>query len=64
MSDASMATSVPGADGDPEVGLDEGGGVVDAVADHGDHPALALQAGDLGRLGAGEDAREERSMPT
>ena len=33
-----------GADGQPEVGLRERGGVVDAVADHRDDPPLGLQA--------------------
>ena len=35
-----------GAHGDAEVGLGEGGGVVDAVADHGDDLAVGLQAAD------------------
>ena len=35
-----------GAHGDPEVGLGEGGGVVDAVADHGDDVAVGLEASD------------------
>ena len=38
-----------GAHGDAEVGLGEGGGVVDAVADHGDDLALGLQAADRRR---------------
>ena len=33
-----------GADGDAEVGLGEGGGVVDAVADHGDPGSVVLEA--------------------
>src|SRR6266536_2094470 len=44
---------VDGDDGDAEVGLGEGGGVVDAVADHGDLAAGGLQLGDLGGLVAG-----------
>ena len=35
-----------GAHGDAEVGLGEGGGVVDAVADHGDDLAFGLEAPD------------------
>ena len=42
------------ADGDAEVGLGERGGVVDAVADHGDGVALGLEALDLGDLVAGQ----------
>ena len=38
-----------GADGDADVGLGQGGGVVDAVADHGDLSALGLQLFDLAR---------------
>ena len=30
----------------PEIGLGEGGGIVDAVADHGDHSAFTLQTCD------------------
>ena len=48
-----------GADGDAEVGLDQGGGVVDAVADHGHHPALLLEAADGGDLVGGEDLGED-----
>ena len=48
-----------GAHRDPEVGLRERGGVVDAVADHRDDPAVALQPlddGDLvGREHLGDD---------
>ena len=49
-----MATSVPAPMAMPEVGLGEGGGVVDAVADHRHPPALVLQLGDLGGLVAGQ----------
>src|SRR6266511_4857591 len=47
-----------GADGDAEVGLREGGGVVDAVPDHGDPAPGRLQLGDLGGLVAGKDLRD------
>ena len=40
---ASIATSVPVPMREPEVGLGQRGGVVDAVADHRDDPALGLQ---------------------
>ena len=40
----SMATSVPDAHGDADVGGGEGGGVVDAVAGHRDDSALAAEA--------------------
>ena len=53
-SEASMATSVPVPDGEPEVGLGEGWGVVDAVAHHGHHLARLLEAPDLGRLAVGQ----------
>jgi hypothetical protein len=54
-----MATSVPGADGDAEIGLGQGGCVVDPVADHGDLSAAGLQLGDLGGLVAGEDLGDD-----
>ena len=48
-----------GAHGDPEVGLGEGGGVVDAVADHGDDVAVGLEAPDDLDLVAGEDLGDD-----
>ena len=54
-----MATSVPGADGDPEVGLGKRGGVVDAVADHRHPAARVLQRGDLGGLVAGQHVGDD-----
>src|SRR5205807_2761907 len=48
-----------GADGDAEVGLDEGRGVVDAVAHHGHDPALLLKVADGGHLVGGEHLGED-----
>ncbi|KAI3481410.1 hypothetical protein L1887_56237 [Cichorium endivia] len=48
-----------GTHGDTNVGLLERGRVVDAVAGHGDHEALALEQVDELRLVRGLDAREE-----
>ena len=40
-----------GAHGDAEIGLGQRGGIIDPVADYGDHPALGSQvAHDLGLL--------------
>jgi hypothetical protein len=47
-----------GADGDADIGLGQGGRVVDAVADHRHRRALGLQLADLGGLVAGEDLGE------
>ena len=53
-----------GAHGEAEVGLGEGGGVVDAVADHGDDPALGLEPPDdvdlVGRQHLGDRPRRCR----
>ena len=46
------------ADGKPEVGLGQRGGVVDAVADHGHDLARILQPPDLGRLALGQHVGE------
>ena len=46
------------ADRDPDVGLREGGGVVDAVADHGDLLALVLESLDIAGLVLGRDLGE------
>ena len=48
-----------GADGDAEVGLGQGGCVVDAVAGHRDDVALLLELGDLGGLVRGEHLGED-----
>ena len=48
-----------GAHGDAEVGLGEGGGVVDAVADHGDDLAVGLQAADDVDLVGGQDLGDD-----
>ena len=48
-----------GADRDAEVGLDERGRVVDAVADHRDRAAVGLEAGDLVLLAVGQHLRED-----
>ena len=40
----------PGADGDPEIGGGQGGGIVDPVTDEGDGAALALDRSDLAEL--------------
>ena len=53
-----MATSVPGADSDADVGLDQRGGVVDAVADHGDACAACLEPADLVGLLSWQDLGE------
>ncbi len=57
----------PGAHGDAEVGLGEGGGVVDSVADHRHHPSL-LSADDGPRRpcprGGPRRSRRRRAMPT
>jgi hypothetical protein len=50
----SMATSVPAPMAMPDVGLGEGGCVVDPVADHCHFQALALEFGDLGVLVLGK----------
>ena len=47
-----------GADRDAHIGAGERGGVVDAVADHGDGEAAAVQLVDLGGLVLGEDLGE------
>ena len=54
-----------GAHGEAEVGLGERGGVVDAVADHGDDLALGLQAADDLDLVGGQDLgdRPRRCRP-
>ncbi len=44
-----------GAHGQTEVGLDEGGGMIDAIADHGNDRAGVLQAADRGDLVFGHD---------
>src|ERR1035441_2651901 len=44
-----------GAHGDADVGLGEGGGVVDAVAGHGDDSSLLLKFADDFELAFGED---------
>ena len=54
-----------GAHGQPEVGLGERGGVVDAVADHGDDPALGLQPlDDVDLVGGQHLGDHASSMPT
>ena len=53
-----------GADGDADVGLGQGGGVVDAVADHGDLLATLLELGDLGALSPGRTSAKTLSMPS
>ena len=55
-----------GAHGQAEVGLGEGGGVVDAVADHRHDPALGLQPLDDVDLVGGQDLGDHvaASMPT
>ena len=57
---AAMATSVPGADGDADIGLRQGGRIVDAIAYHG-HKLVrlvllpdALESLDLGDFIAGQ----------
>ena len=55
-----------GADGDADVGPGEGGGVVDAVTDHGHSQSSGLQLGDLGVLVLGQhlgDTRRPRGRP-
>ena len=47
-----------GTDGNAGLGAGQGGGVVDAVTDHGD-AALLLQCADLGFLARGQDARND-----
>ena len=47
-----------GTDGNAGLGAGQGGGVVDAVTDHGD-AALFLQCADLGFLARGQDARND-----
>ena len=47
---AQIATSVPGPEGQPEVGRGERGGVVDAVADHRHPVPCRLKTGDDGGL--------------
>ena len=58
-----MATSVPVPMAIAEVGLGEGGGVVDAVADHGDDLALGLEAADDLDLVAGQDLGDDGVDP-
>ena len=48
-----------GADGDAEVGGGQGGGVVDAVADHRDHVPVGLEGGDPGGLVGREDLGDD-----
>ncbi len=48
-----------GADGEADVGLGEGGCVVDAVADHGDDTAFVLEAAHLEGLVLGEHLGED-----
>ena len=48
-----------GADGDAEVGLGQGGGVVDAVADHRDHVPVGLEGGDAVGLVGGQDLGDD-----
>ena len=50
----------PAAHGDPDVGRLEGGGVVDAVADHRHHLAARAQRADDGELVRGGDPGEHR----
>ena len=52
-----------GADRETDVGLREGGGVVDAVADHADEMAFALQAPDLERFVFGQHFGAHASDP-
>ena len=47
-----------GTDGNAGLGAGQGGGVVDAVTDHG-NAALLLQCADLGFLARGQDARND-----
>jgi hypothetical protein len=62
---ASIATSVPAAHRDAEIGLGERRGVVDPVADHRDDPALGLQLGSTtATLSAGITSARTSSMPT
>ena len=49
----------PGADGDAEVGFDQRGGIVDAVADHGDRQSACFISPDLRRLLLRQDLGEE-----
>ena len=49
----------PGADGQPGVGLRQGGRVVDAVADQGDHASFGLQPNDLGELLRGQHSCDD-----
>ena len=48
-----------GSDGHAEVGLGQGGRVVDAVADHGDDPAAGLQSRDPFGLLRGQDLSDD-----
>ena len=62
---ASIATSDPGAHRQAQVGRGEGGGVVDAVADHRHHPPLGLQIGDDAHLVLGQDLGDDvAAIPT
>ncbi len=63
MSEASIAMSVPRAERKPEVGLRERRSVVDAVADHRDDPARALEILDRLHLPGRIDAREHALDP-
>ena len=63
MSAASIATSVPVPIGKPDVGLGQGGCVVDAVADHADPSAFGLQAADLAGFMFGKDLGEDSGDP-
>ena len=53
----------PGPHGDADVGLGQGRGVVDAVADHRDHVALGLQRRDGVRLARRQDAGDHPVDP-
>ncbi len=53
----------PGADRDAEVGLSQGGSVVDAVADHGDHPSACLELANFVDLVLRQDLSEHPVDP-
>jgi hypothetical protein len=53
-----------GAHRDSSVCLGQRGGVVDAIADHGDLVSRGLQTAYAGELFLGEQAAEKASMPT
>ena len=48
-----------GSDGQPHIGLGQGGGIVDPVADHADRAALGLQPADLIRLVLRQDLGQD-----